>query len=137
MDDSSPRVHRPIDKRPERILLEGDFDPKLANMPRGAWEALSYLRSEHDKAIERVGLMQITPDLDWMRALTLSRWEQVRCWIEQLEEKSVGVQGFRSLQMVQVATANPDLQARQSSGIVPQQPGAQPEVKKRGLLPGR
>jgi len=136
-DVAVPRMRpRPGDDRPERILVQDGYDPKLANMPPGAWEPISYLASERAEAILRIEAMDLPVDLEWVRDLTLRRWEQMGAWIEQLEEKSVGVKGLRSWQLVQSFQAQPNSPINQASGIVPTPPQAPSEVK-RGIIPTR
>lgn len=127
-------ARRPLDKRPERLLLDDQWDAKLANMPRSTWEPISYLASEHDEALTRIEAMNIPEDLEWVRDLALDRWRQVGAWIDRLEQKSVGIQGFRSHQLTHIATAGHQTPQRDSANVVPT---VQPGVKRGDPAMGR
>lgn len=156
-----------IRKASQRIPILALIDPEnsnnVANIPRNAWEPLSYLASEMEESRERINAMPVpgcekTKEdksvpvndscrestkthheihcLEWVRRSALKDWSQCESWIRFVLTNSQSVDALRSWQLVG-GLQSQNQQARPSGQVVmPDFPQPQPPgpKPKRGIL---
>lgn len=81
-------------------LVEREHLKSIANIRRQSHEAISYLYSEHDGAIERARTAPATPDNpEWVRqAIIAKRLNAIR-WLDEILLNSQSVDALRSWQL--------------------------------------
>ncbi len=131
-------------------LVDREYLHSTANLPRAAWEPLSFLYSEADSEVarlqgtpatdtqEEIPPMVVPPELEWQRERALVDWNKMHRWLDQLLLDSQSVEALRSWQMVGgLQSQNADLR-RPSATVMPdfprpQHPGNQGGTPGRGL----
>lgn len=123
-------------RSPILSLVDREYLKSTANIPRPAWEAISYLYSEADQSMARVKGMDVPNDLEWVRVSVQKDWLQVLGWLDEILLQSQSIEALRSWQLMGgLQTQNQ--QARPSGQVVmpdfpqPQPPGPKP---KRSIL---
>lgn len=123
-------------RSPILSLVDREYLKSTANIPRPAWEAISYLYSEADQSVGRVKAMDVPPDLEWVRGSVLKDWLQVLGWLDEILLQSQSIEALRSWQLMGgLQTQN--MQSRPSGQVVmpdfpqPAPPGPKP---KRSIL---
>lgn len=137
MDGHSEVATRKATTRsPILSLVDREYLKSTANIPRQAWEAMSYLYSEADQSVLRVKAMEVPQNLAWVRASVLQDWLQVLGWLDEILLQSQSIEALRSWQLMGgLQTQN--TQSRPSGQVVmpdfpqPQPPG---HKAKRGIL---
>lgn len=127
------------DKQPILSLVDREYLKSTGNIPRGMWEALSYLYSETDQSIARIDAMPMEDEmLIQVKEATLKQRRQVLGWLDELLIQSASVEALRSWQLMTGLQAQNGLAPRPSAAIMPdfpqpQPPGTEPVRRKRGL----
>lgn len=123
-------------RSPILSLVDREYLKSTANIPRPAWEAMSYLYSEADQSVLRVKAMEVPDQLEWVRESCLKDWAQVLAWLDEILLQSQSIEALRSWQLMGgLQSQNP--QARPTANVVmpdfpqPTPPGPKP---KRGIL---
>lgn len=155
-----PAIRKASQRIPILALIDPDNSNSVANIPRNAWEPLSYLASEMEESRERINAMPVpgcqkneegpindscreskethhqVHCLEWVRRSALKDWAQAESWIRFVLTNSQSVDALRSWQLVG-GLQSQNQQARPSGQVVmpdfpqPQPPGPKP---KRGIL---
>lgn len=123
-------------RSPILSLVDREYLKSTANIPRPAWEAMSYLYSEADQSVARIKAMDVPQDLEWVRESTLKDWAQVLAWLDEILLQSQSIEALRSWQLMG-GLQSQNMQSRPSGQVVmpdfpqPSPPGPKP---KKGLL---
>lgn len=120
------------DRQPILSLVDREYLKSTANIPRGMWEAMSYLYSEADKSMERIEAMAIPAGLVQVREATIKQWHQVLGWLDELLIQSASVEALRSWQLMTGLQQANGQQQRPSAAIMPDYPQPRPPGTEEG-----
>jgi hypothetical protein len=124
-------------RTPILSLVDREYLKSTANLPRSAWEAISYLYSEADKAVARVKAMSVPVEHEWAREATLKSWEQMHGWLDEILLQSQSIDALRSWQMMGGLQGQNQQQRPTANVVMPDFPQPQPPAQRRrsnGLL---
>lgn len=116
------KVAKASNRLPILSLVDREYLHSTANLPRAAWEPLSYLYSEADSEVARVEAMLVPEAYKAIKDRCLVDWNKMHRWLDQLLLDSQSVEALRSWQMVGgLQSINPDSR-RPSATVMPDFP---------------
>jgi hypothetical protein len=136
LTDPEISVRKASTRSPILSLVDREYLKSTANIPRSAWESISYLYSECDESIHRITAMTVPPELDWVRQGAIKSRRQCLAWLDELLLQSQSIEALRSWQMM-TGLQNQTQPGRPSGAVMPDfnQPTPPGQEKpRRGLI---